>query len=1333
MTASHEVSHKTGLRSFLIGDVRGYTRFTAEHGDEAAAHLAATFAGLARDAVEARGGRVIELRGDEVLAVFDVAAQSVRAARELQWTCAEEVARDPSLPLLVGIGIAAGEAVPVEEGYRGAALNLAARLCSTAAAGEVLVSAWLAELAGTIDGISFSDRGEVQLKGFPQAIPFFEVSGTRSLPPSAPHVEGSPQGLAPQLDTGLPLVGREHEARWARGTWRQARRGAGRVLMASGPSGIGKTRFAAEIAVWVEANGGRVRYAGAGGTAIADTLGAIEDAAATASPVLVILDDLDAAGEQAATALAQALDVIRRGPALVLALAQRTDASASLAALVEVIDVLGDGHRPLGALDLDGVREICRVYAGDEVAEAPVESIARSSGGVPGQVHESMSEWAREEASRRLEAAAEWLTVGRERRAAGLGFANNIIGLKLDRIYGIPDAIGAQEMGCPYKGLAPFGSDDAPFFFGREALVGELAARTVGVGLLGVVGASGSGKSSVVAAGLRSSLAAGLLPGSARWDQLTMRPGEHPLDELSSVLRTVVPDAGPQAGPLQLAEAVGLRERVVLYVDQFEEVFTTCEDAEEVSAFVDILTELATRPERVVVVLALRGDFYAHTAAHPTLAQMMASNHVLVGPMSQDELRRAIELPARRAGIHVESALVDRLVEDVGESPGGLPLLSTALVELWEQRSGGWLRLEAYSRTGGLHGAVARLAEQAYGELDDVEKEAAPSVLLRLVGPGEGEGVTRRRVPVDEFDLGSQPSIAGILRRFTRDRLLTADDQMVEVAHEALLREWPRLRTWLAEDAQGRELRVHLTGAARLWQRDGEEDSELYRGARLSAALDWAAQHDRLLNDLERSFLAASRARSERDVERQRRTNRRLRGLLVGVAVFLVFALVAGSVALVQRGRAQSSAVRANESATQALAQSLGARGFAQPQLSRALLMATEGVNLAPSDETDGFLLSTLLRTPSVLHTYTTPETERPLEVGPVDDGRILGVGMNSGDVSFYDVATGAQLGSHASSDGSNVICCQSAPDGDAIALMQQTGFFGPAVLDPRTGATVRRFSKDPFLNAKASAGLLFAYSVAESADGRSFFLAYSAGRPSGAAEVALPSWVDRWDTTSGRLLARSAPTTGNGHRAERHEPRFDGLTRDRPRHLPPGRRKPSRPERGGLPDDGLHGRDERQRDDRGHRSSSGRGGRFRGPCDRRDNRGDRRPHHPGPMGGLLSDEPRPGRVHGRRRQRRAMGCPDRAGTGGPAAARLEDHRLRLPHRRLGHVHRESRRHGRGDEPDGDRRLRIDRADRAIRQRRGSGRAGSRPGSGGGRRSHPDSRLAGRWVRIRRR
>ena len=222
---THDPRSTPALRTFLIADVRGYTRFTAEQGDVAAAHLAATFAALARDAVEARGGRVIELRGDEVLAVFDVAAQSVRAALELQWTLAEEVAADPSLPLLVGIGIAAGEAVPVEEGFRGAALNLAARLCSTAAAGEVLISEWVANLAGQIEGMVFESRGSVELKGFPESVPYLQASPDEPPAPVLPHEATAPTGLSFELDAELPLIGREHEMRWARGTWRQVRRG----------------------------------------------------------------------------------------------------------------------------------------------------------------------------------------------------------------------------------------------------------------------------------------------------------------------------------------------------------------------------------------------------------------------------------------------------------------------------------------------------------------------------------------------------------------------------------------------------------------------------------------------------------------------------------------------------------------------------------------------------------------------------------------------------------------------------------------------------------------------------------------------------------------------------------------------------------------------------------------------------------------------------------------------------------------------------------------------------------------------------------------------------
>jgi WD40 repeat protein/class 3 adenylate cyclase len=992
-----------GLRTFLIADVRGYTRFTAEHGDDAAAHLAAMFAAFARDAVEARGGRVVELRGDEVLAVFDAAAQAIRAALELQRTLAEEVAADPSIPLLVGIGVAAGEAVPVEDGFRGAALNLAARLCSTAAAGEVLVSEWVAGLAGTITEMSFEDRGSVELKGFPDAVPYLEAVSERVPSPLSPSGTVAPGDVAAELDARIPLIGREHEMRWTRGTWRQVRRAKGRVLVISGPSGIGKTRFAAEMAAYVETRGGEVRYAGAGGTAIADILGSIVAARAATRPTLCILDDLDAAGEQAAAALAHALEDLQQRPVLVLAVAQRTDVSASLEALVGVIDVRGDGHRVLGPLNLDGVRDICRIYAGVDVEEAPIESIARSSGGIPGQVHEVVSGWAQEEAARRLEAAAQWFTTGRERRSAGLGFANNVIGLKLDRIYGLPDV--GEESVCPYMGLASFGEQDARYFFGRESLVGELAARSVGVGLLGVVGASGSGKSSVVAAGLRSSLGAGLLPGSANWRQVSLRPGEHPMAELTAALGTDAPRAEDGDPIGRTIDALGPNERLVLYVDQFEEIFTTCMDTDEAATFVHGLLRASAAPERAVVVVCLRGDFYAHTAAYPVLAETLSTNHVIVGAMSPEELRRAIELPARRAGLRVESALVGRLVEEVSRAPGGLPLLSTALVELWEQRTGGWIRLDAYERTGGLNGAVARLADQTYDQLSEAEKAATPAVFLRLVGPGEGDAITRRRVPLDEFDIHTDRATDEVVRRFTQDRLLSADDRTVEVAHEALLREWPRLQTWLTEDVQGRELRAHLTGAARTWQDAGEEDSELYRGARLSATLDWASTHDEQLNDLERSFLTSSRRAGERDVERQRRTNRRLRGLLVGVGLFLVVALVAGSLALVQRGRARHSE-------TVALSQSLGAKGVVEPQLDTALLLAEEGMRLDDSDQTRSDLFTALLHSPAaihVLHVGTIGASPQSLAVSP--DGRTLAIVNGDRSLVFYDTSTGRPIG----------------------------------------------------------------------------------------------------------------------------------------------------------------------------------------------------------------------------------------------------------------------------------------------------------------------------------
>ncbi|HEY7281268.1 MAG TPA: PQQ-binding-like beta-propeller repeat protein [Actinomycetota bacterium] len=1046
MPSSTEGTGPAVRRAFLIADIRGYSTFTRERGDATAARLATRFADLARDAVAGRSGRVIELRGDEALAVFEAADQAVRAGLEFQKACRESTDREPDLPLPVGIGIAAGDAVPVEDGYRGAALNLAARLCSRATAGQVLVTGDVAGEAAADGDLAFRALEAVELKGFDRPVEPFEARSTRERRPPVVRQAG-PVPL--DLDDPGPLVGREDELRWLRGTWRQVRRGNGRIVFLSGPAGMGTTRLAAALAGWVAADGGIVRSAGAGAAAGARALTLLDDAATAPSPTLYVLDGISLF-PRAVEHLAAAGDSIESGPSLVLAIFQEAAGTDELARLVARIDRRGDAHRVLGPLDRDAVHELARATVPD-ADEFPAESVLRTTGGVPARVVEAVDEWARAEAARRLAAAAEWMAEGRNRRAAGLDFAGTLIARNLGRIYGVAGD-GEPAVDCPYRGLAAFGEDDAPFFFGRERMVGEVAARTVGTGFLGVVGPSGSGKSSLVMAGLLPSLAAGLLPGSAGWGQVVMRPGEHPMDALERAVLAGHPGT-----------------RLVLVVDQFEEAFTTTAVEAEREAFVGRLAELAGDPEGCVVVVTIRADYTGHCAPYPTLARLLASNLILVGPMTPEETRRAIELPARRVGLRVESGLTDTLVEEVGDEPGALPLLSTALVELWNARDDGWLRLDAHRRTGGIRGAVSRLAEASYDELSPSERESARSIFLRLVGRGEGESAVRRRAPVAEFDVGRDATADAVLDRLVADRLLMRDDDRVEIAHEALIREWPRLRDWLDDDAAGRQLRAHLTQSAGQWQDRGRDAGDLYRGARLSATLDWAHGRDRELNDLEREFLAQSRQAGEREAERQRRTNRRLRGLLIGTAVFLAVALVAGALALVQRGRARTAQAAAESEALTSDAERMGSLAGSEPSLDRALLLAVAGVRLRDLPETRGDLLSVLQTNPALVR-FATPSRTNVTAIAVSPDGRTAAVGDSAGVVRFLDLSTWHATGAPVRLDGPvSQQAMAFAPDGRSVAVGTATSrrTADLYVVDPSSSAA-RRLGSWPSVPAAA-------------------------------------------------------------------------------------------------------------------------------------------------------------------------------------------------------------------------------------------------------------------------
>ena len=505
----------------------------------------------------------------------------------------------------------------------------------------------------------------------------------------------------------------------------------------------------------------------------------------------------------------------------------------------------------------------------------------------------------------------------------------------------------------PYKGLRAFDETDAADFYGRAALVDELVHAVGDRRLVAVVGPSGIGKSSVVKAGLIPALRGGALPGAAPWLVTDMLPGAYPYEELAAALLRVAVERPDDLVEELARDELGIRRVVkrilppgselLLVVDQFEELFTQTADEEARRRFLAGLTALAGdahAPARVLV--TLRADFLDHPLRDPDFGKLLRAGMVAVAAPSEDELAEAIERPARRVGVRFEPGLVSQIVADVRDQPGALPLLQYALTELFANRTGDVLTLEGYLATGGVVGALGRRAEDLHARFRPPARAACRQVFLRLVSVDPATHDTRRRVRRNELrQLELEPdALDEVLARYGDHRLLTFDREpltrtpTVEVAHEAILSQWDRLRGWTGERREHLLLHRRLVEAVAEWEDAGRDPEYLPREGRLAQFEAWAGATDLALTAGERAFLAEARAAAD---ELARRRTRRRRATLAGFATLAAAATGIAVFALVLRGQAQDDARLAT---ARQLAASAQANLEVDPE--RSILLAIE-------------------------------------------------------------------------------------------------------------------------------------------------------------------------------------------------------------------------------------------------------------------------------------------------------------------------------------------------------------------------------------------------------
>lgn len=685
----------------------------------------------------------------------------------------------------------------------------------------------------------------------------------------------------------------------------------------------------------------------------------------------------------------------------------------------------------------------------------------------------------------------------------------------------------ANSPTCPWQGLKSYDVDDTERFFGRDRDVQACLELLTTVSFAAIVGPSGSGKSSIMRAGV---LAAMHRRGH---NVVVISPGRRPLEAL-----TALPEN---------ADA-----RIVLAIDQTEELFALCEDPGERRGFLDRLTqEAATRP----VILTLRGDRLSQVTEHAGSSRLVERGLHLVGAMDEAALRVAVTGPAHQAGLILEPGLVDLLVREVRDDPGALPLMSHALLETWRRRAGNTLTVDGYHAAGGIHGAVAQSAELLYGRMDSGQRHLLRDLVLRLVSPGiDGEAV---RTQVPRRLIASDSRHERLIEMLVDARLVTSDEGVLEITHEALARAWPRLRGWLDDDVEGQRIRHHLSGAADAWDTLERPDSELYRGVRLTRALEWQSRTESALTDTERDFLAAARSVSDAEersaAERARAQSRlihRLPILLGGATVLLVLAIVAGGIAVVQSDRANEVAAQAEQSAISALARGAAARGIASGSLDTALLLAAAGVLLDESPETVGNLQQVISQNPALIRST-------PLQVGGKEtlimdvhpDGRTAALLDRAHSLSIVDLVTGAELARRQigppRSERDLLRVLRFSPDGRVIAV-SAAAYSEPSLhlLDAETLQPVSpqppgmpqgalrtvdvKFSQDSSTMVVV-AQRLARYDKDQIAGVGTRAYVWSLGSPAKPVVIGLSRWTRRWATAAlspdGRLLYTATPT----------------------------------------------------------------------------------------------------------------------------------------------------------------------------------------------------------------